>query len=90
MTTATQLAIMDDRNCIFRGMLIATLRYGVGLLDIACYWPDLMMASPEEFAAIQDLLLELFEVKINYGRNKECNELRDDQPAHDNQTEGPA
>ena len=47
--------VLDDlisRNPDSIVMLIATLRYGVGLLNIACYWPNLMMASPEEFAAI--------------------------------------
>src|SRR6476620_256502 len=75
---------------VLRHKLIATLRYGIGFLCITGHWPHLMMAGPKEFAAIQHSLLKLFQVQINYRRNKEGDELRDHQPADDNQTQWPA
>src|SRR5205814_6083461 len=48
------------------------------------------MSRPEEGKAIQDLLLELFEVEIDRRSNEKGDELRHNQAANHNESERPA
>jgi hypothetical protein len=48
------------------------------------------MSRPEEGKVIQDLLLELFEVKIDGRSDEKGDELRHNQPADHNESQRPA
>src|SRR5262249_13888782 len=47
------------------------------------------MAGPEKRGAIQDLLLELFQLQVNHRSDVESDELGDEEPSHDDETQRP-
>src|SRR6476469_6972221 len=47
------------------------------------------VAAAQERNAVEDVFLDPFEGEINYGRNIESNQLRDDQAADDDKAERP-
>src|SRR3954451_21394170 len=44
----------------------------------------------EKGRSIEHLLLELFHIEVNYGRDVQRNELRDNQAANNNQSQRPS
>src|SRR5262249_14261626 len=47
-----------------------------------------LLRSPEERDPVEHLLLEILHVEVDHGRHEEREELRDEEPAYDDEAEG--